>query len=305
MSRRRSDAPPRIVLVDKPAGPTSFDVVRAVRRVTRERRVGHGGTLDPFATGLLIVGVGPATRLMNFVAHGAKTYEATMCFGRETDSGDLTGEVVLERDVVPDVDTLRAAMAGFVGAIDQVPPRHSAVRIEGRRAYARARAGEDFEVPARRVHVESFRLLDAAGDRATFEVTCSGGTYVRSLARDLARAVDAAAHLTALRRTRSGSIAVEDAVALDALDEAAATGRLLREPAVLTRDWPRLVLDDEAVDRVRCGTQPDHDWWASTFDVAPERVALVDPDGALVGVAEGDDDGELRLAMVLPTGGAS
>lgn len=289
-----------IALVDKPAGPTSFDVVRAVRRVAHTRRVGHGGTLDPFATGLLIVGIGPATRLLDFVARGDKTYVATMRFGTETDSGDLTGETVRAVDTLLDADRLRAAMADFLGPIEQIPPRHSAVKIDGRRAYQRARAGEDFEVPARRVTIHTFDLLDVADAEATFEVTCSGGTYVRSLARDLARAVGGCAHLTALRRTRSGSIDVAGAVALDAVEEEASHGRLIREPAVLTHDWPRVVLDDASVVRVRNGHQPERSWWASDHEAAPARVALVDGGGALVAVATAGDDGDLRLAMVLP-----
>jgi len=302
LSRRRSTSPPRLVLVDKPIGPTSFDVVRAVRRVVGERRVGHGGTLDPFASGLLVIGVGPATRLMNFAAQGDKIYRATMHFGAETDSADLTGEIVEESGHVPALDVLRDASKAFLGEIEQIPPRHSAIKIDGQRAYARARAGEDFEVPARRVTIHALEILEHDGESASFEVVCSGGTYVRTLARDLARAVGARAHLTALRRTHSGALSVDEAIPLDQLEDVAAQGDPTLDPAVFTRGWPRLDLDCAQVDHVRHGGQPESDWWEDRFDEVPSLVALCCPDGELVAVAEAADDGDLRLAMVLPQG---
>lgn len=301
MSRRRPEGPPGVVLVDKPAGPTSFDVVRAVRRATGRRRVGHGGTLDPFATGLLVVGLGSATRLLDHVARGGKTYRATLVLGRETDTGDATGETIVEDPVRPGLDEFRAVAAEFLGEIDQVPPRHSAIKIDGRRAYARARAGEDFEMPSRRVRIDALEILDVSDDDVEFEVTCSGGTYVRTLGQDLARAVGAVGHLSALRRTRSGALEVADAVRLDTLEECHAAGDLVRPAADLVRGWPRLPLDDEQVRRVRQGTQPDPAWWNGVFDAVPERVALLDAAGELVAVARRDDAGDLRLATVLPT----
>ncbi len=298
MSARRQAGPARIVLIDKPVGPSSFDVVRALRRVLGVRRVGHGGTLDPFASGLLVLGVGPATRLLDLVLTGRKTYHARVRFGEETDSGDPTGEVVAASGVPTDAGRVRAAAAGFVGTIDQVPPRHSAVKIEGRRAYHRARAGEDFEVPTRRVEIDAFDLVSFDPPFADFEVRCSAGTYVRSLARDLGRALDGTGHLTALRRTASGALTVDEAVALDDLEAAHAAGHLVRSPVELTRTWPSVRLDGEEVRRVRHGGQPPAAWADATGD-AP-HVALLDETGELVAVAGRRDDGGLRLAVVLP-----
>jgi len=298
VSARRHAGPARIVLIDKPEGPTSFDAVRAVRRLLGVRRVGHGGTLDPFATGLLVLGIGPATRLLNLVVAGRKTYRARARFGQETDSGDPTGVVVEESGLPPDSEQIAAAARSFLGTIEQVPPRHSALKIEGRRAYDRVRAGEDFEVPSRRVTVDTFDLLSFDPPFADFEIRCSAGTYVRSLARDLGRAMGSAAHLVALRRTAIGALSVDEAVGLDTIESAHAAGRLLRSPVELARDWPQVHLDDEDARRIRHGDQPPPAWSEGTGG-AP-YVALVDVTGELVAVAVRRDDGSLRLAVVLP-----
>jgi tRNA pseudouridine55 synthase len=298
VSPGRPTGPARIILIDKPEGPSSFDVVRAVRHLLGVRRVGHGGTLDPFASGLLVLGVGPATRLLDLVLTGRKTYRARVRFGQETDTGDLTGEVIATSGVPTTAEHVRTAAAEFVGTIDQVPPRHSALKIEGRRAYDRARAGEDFEVPSRRVEVDAFELLSFDPPFADLEVRCGAGTYVRSLARDLGRALGGTGHLTALRRTASGALTVDEAVALDAIDEAHAAGELLRSPAELTRTWPSVRLDDDEVRRVRHGEQPPAAWADATGDAS--RVALLGEAGELVAVAVRRDDGRLRLAVVLP-----
>lgn len=305
MSRSGAPVRPRVALVDKPVGPTSFEVVRAVRRLAGTRRVGHGGTLDPFASGLLVIGIGPATRLLPYALHGAKTYRARIRFGIETDSGDPTGETVREADVPRDVEALRAAMRTLEGTIEQVPPRHSAVKIGGRRAYDLARAGVDFEPDPRTVHVESFVLEHFEPPFADVVVRCGGGTYIRSLARDLGRALGSVAHLTALRRTAIGSVSVDDAVPLDRVETAHAEGRLLRPPRVLVAGWPTLELDAERTRRVRHGGQPEPAWWGGDSVPALDRLALVDATGELVAVAEAAEGGPLRLAAVLaPEAGA-
>lgn len=301
MSRRGPAGPARLLCIDKPAGPTSFEVVRQVRRVSGQRRVGHGGTLDPFATGLLVVGLGPATRLLGLLTGGRKVYHATACFGVETDSGDPTGAVVDRRPVTFTVADLERQLPRFTGIQSQVPPRLSAIRVEGRRSYDRVRAGEDFELTARDVHVYGFELLDAELPRASFRITCSGGTYIRSLARDLGRALGCCAHLEALRRERVGEFSLDEAVALERLAERWDDGRVTCAPVEIARGWPRLVLDPERAAAVRCGRQPETEWWTQAgWDEVPPRVALVDTAGELVAVAEGDGSRRLSLVTVLP-----
>lgn len=209
-----------LLLVDKPAGVTSHDVVNAARRALGERRVGHAGTLDPFATGLLVVLAGRATRLAPHVSGDPKVYAATVRFGAETDTEDLHGAVVREADP-PAEAAVRDAVRHLVGTLDQVPPAYSAKRVQGRRAYDLARSGEAVALAPARVRVDAFDVLAWRDARGVVEcdvrVTCGPGTYIRSLARDLGHLVGSAAHLTALRRERSGHFDVRDAVTLDAL----------------------------------------------------------------------------------------
>lgn len=211
--------PDGLLLVDKPAGVTSHDVVNAARRALGEKRIGHGGTLDPFATGLLVLLVGRATRLLQWVHDEPKVYEATVCFGAETDTEDLAGQVVREASL-PSRAALEAAVSPLLGDIEQVPPAYSAKRVDGKRSYELARAGRAVELAPARVHVLSVTLSDFAGaaDAVTscrMQVSCGGGTYVRSLARDLARGAGSAAHLTALRRTRAGVFTLARSIPLE------------------------------------------------------------------------------------------
>jgi tRNA pseudouridine55 synthase len=214
-----------LLLVDKPAGVSSHDVVSVARRVLGEKRIGHAGTLDPFATGLLVLLVGRATRLLQHLPHEPKRYDAVVRFGTETDSEDLTGTVTREA-ALPDVPALETARQALIGDIAQVPPAYSAKRVDGTRAYKLARKGEVPDLKPVEVHVDDIVLdgFEMEGDRVVrcrMHVVCGGGTYVRSLARDLARAAGTAAHLEALRRTDSGPFSVRNAVTLDALKEGA------------------------------------------------------------------------------------
>jgi tRNA pseudouridine55 synthase len=287
--------------VDKPEGMTSFDVVARVRRATGCRRVGHGGTLDPFATGVLVVGIGPATRLMRYLSEGRKVYEATVRFGAETDSEDLTGKIVLKNDHIPSPEEIRAALPAFTGLISQVPPRLSAVHIDGERSYRRARRGEDVEPPAREVQIHAVEFLGGEGGEARIRVECGGGTYIRSLARDLARALGAAAHLSALRRVQVGPFGIDQALTPDAFAEHWSAGGRGLPPSALVEGWPSVELDATGVADVRHGKQPDPGWWSGQdWDTLPANVALLDERGALVGVAEADTASALRLSMVLP-----
>lgn len=232
MKRRTTGTVDGLLLVDKPAGVSSHDVVNVARRALGEKRIGHGGTLDPFATGLLVIVVGRATRLLPHMPGEPKVYEATIRFGAETDTEDLDGTVVLERPL-PTRGPLLAALPALTGAVEQVPPAYSAKRIDGQRAYELARAGEPVELKPVMIRVHRWEILsltgadgreiladgspDAAVQEARARITCGGGTYIRSLARDLARLVGSAAHLTQLRRTRSGAFRVEDALTTDDL----------------------------------------------------------------------------------------
>ena len=217
-----------MLLVDKPAGMTSHDVVQHVRRIYGERSIGHLGTLDPFATGLLVLLLGRATRLATFLDTEPKVYEAGIRFGAETDTDDFTGTVV-RTALPPDKGNVRSAVKALTGTISQVPPTYSAKSVDGTRAYDAARRGEPLELAAVEVTVHSWDLLGEQGDDSlSVVITCSGGTYIRALARDLGRLTSSAAHLDSLRRTRMGVFDVRDAATLDALADNPGRVRPLR-----------------------------------------------------------------------------
>jgi tRNA pseudouridine55 synthase len=216
-----------LIVVDKPAGMTSHDVVARVRRLARTRKVGHGGTLDPMATGVLIVGVGRATRLLTYVIGAEKSYTATIRLGQSTVTDDAEGEVVATTPAGHVTDEeIRAGLARFVGEIDQVPSAVSAIKIDGRRAYQRVRGGEEVRLAPRRVTISrldvlAIRRTESAVVDVDVDLTCSSGTYVRAIARDLGAALAVGGHLTALRRTAVGGITVAEAATLTELEERA------------------------------------------------------------------------------------
>jgi tRNA pseudouridine55 synthase len=206
-------------IVDKPAGMTSHDVVGRARKQLSERRIGHAGTLDPDATGVLLLGIGRATRLLQFLSGCDKTYVADIELGTETDTLDAAGVVTATHDMRSvTADQVVAAVAQFVGDIDQVPPMVSAIRIDGRRLHELAREGIEIERPARHVHVDRFDIEPLGGLVFRAEIDCSSGTYIRSLAADLGRALGGGAHLRTLRRTRVGRFGIDEACALDSLE---------------------------------------------------------------------------------------
>lgn len=257
---RRSVTDVNILLaIDKPAGCTSHDVVARVRRSLGERRVGHAGTLDPMATGVMVVGVGQGTRLLGRLTLDTKAYLADIAFGAETNTDDAEGEAT--RTVELDERLLDAAFAAqaveaLVGPQQQVPPAFSAISVGGVRSYKRARAGEDVELPARAIEVLSAQLIDCrALDSGTcvwtVAFTVSKGTYIRALARDLGRSLNSAAHLVGLRRLASGSIALKDCVTLDELDPDVARARALDPVAAL--GLPALAITDDTEEHVLCG----------------------------------------------------
>ena len=276
-----------MLLVDKPAGVTSHDVVGVARRAFHERRIGHAGTLDPFATGLLILLMGRATRLLRFLDDEPKVYAATIRFGTETDTDDLTGEVIRHAPL-PDVERVADALVELTGEIEQVPPAYSAKQVEGRRAYHAARVGVPFVLAPVRVTVYEWRTVGWRGAELDAVITCGTGTYIRSLARDLGRLVESAAHVSALRRVRSGAFDLDDAVSLESVREG---GVRVRDPLQALPTLPVERLDDAAVARVTRGMRV-----AAT--VAGARAALIDGAEELVALGERDgDDWQPRVVL--------
>lgn len=282
-----------LVVVDKAAGWTSHDVVARVRRLVGQRRVGHAGTLDPDATGILLVGVGRATRLLRFLTALPKTYTAEIVLGRATSTLDASGEVVGEWDMAGvTTERVRAAAAGLTGRIEQVPPMVSAVKVGGTRLHVLARQGVEVARPPRPVTVHRFEVAPADEPGVyRAEVTCSSGTYVRVLAADLGIVLGGGAHLRQLRRTRVGSFGEADARPLDRLDRAH-----LLPPAEALRDLEAVRVAPEVatavarglpVDRVPLGATGDGPW------------ALLDADGALLAVYEATGTDRIRPAVVL------
>jgi tRNA pseudouridine55 synthase len=274
------------LLVDKPAGITSHDAVARVRRALRWARVGHAGTLDPFATGLLVMLVGRGTRLMPYVPGEPKVYDALIAFGAETDTDDGTG-IVTRTAETPDDAAIARGVEQLTGSIAQLPPAYSAKQVGGVRAYAAARRGSPLELAHATVTVLEWRIGARLGDRLAARITCSGGTYIRSLARDLGRAAGSAAHLEALRRAASGPFSIADANSLDDLE----AGRYTLKPLVdAIPGLPMQDIDSAELARAAHGNP-------IPARAAGERVALVH-DGQLAAVALRASD-ELHPKIVL------
>ncbi len=280
-----------VLVVDKPIGMTSHDVVQVVRRGTGIRRAGHTGTLDPRASGVLVILIGPAVRLSEYVSASDKRYQATIRLGSSTDTYDSEGRVVQTASVddVDDVDEEKFdnALQTFVGEIEQVPPPYSAVKVNGRKAYEMAREGEEVLLQPRKIHVYSLELLEWASPEAVVDVFCSSGTYVRSLANDLGTALGCGAHLIGLRRTKSGRFTLRDAVPLRRLQEAFMAGdwyRYLIPAAEALGDWPMVELDADQVELVRHGhrvpAEPESANWARGVSEQGDLVALLEVDTA-------------------------
>lgn len=245
-----------ILLVDKPAGPTSHDVVDRIRRATGTKKVGHTGTLDPMASGLLVLCLGPATRLSQYLIAHDKRYDAQIRFGAETDTHDAQGEIVREGGPIPSLKALQEALEQFKGTIKQVPPAHSAIRVKGKRAYEKARAGENVELAARRVEIHQLEINAYEPPTVHLSIACSSGTYIRALARDLGRILDTAAHLTALRRTGVGSFSIDQAIDLEQLLSAVERGQWRQHfipAAEALPDWPAVTLQSKELADIRHG----------------------------------------------------
>jgi tRNA pseudouridine55 synthase len=264
-----------LVLVDKPAGITSHDVVSVARRALGERRIGHAGTLDPFATGLLVLLTGRATRVLPYVEGEPKVYDATIRWGAETDTDDATGSIVREA-APPGMDAIERGMAALSGTIEQMPPDYSAKQVGGRRAHAAARGGEPLTLAPSVVRVDEWRVRAHRDLETDVTIVCGTGTYIRALARDLGRHTGSAAHLSALRRTRSGPFEISAATSYAALRDGQA---LLRPPRDAIPSLPAQQLSPDDAARLARGMRVD-------ARIAGQRAALVDEHGALLAIAE-------------------
>lgn len=287
-----------VLLIDKPRGPTSHDVVTKVRRVLKTKRVGHAGTLDPMASGLLFLCVDDATRLLEYMTAKDKTYTGEIVFGIGTDTDDAEGNII---DVKPvshfDLEQIGSAVGRLTGRIEQEVPRYSAVHIQGKRAYEFARAGQQVDMPSRSVVVESFTVgnlsVNADVARASFTVKCSKGTYIRALCRDLGKILKVPAHMSKLRRIGIGRTSVDDALSLEDLATIASARVLVTDPMRYLSEYAQVDVSLADVNRLVTGQQID----ATTYSIVDSTtgddrngVVLVCHYGELVAVTKAVDD---------------
>jgi tRNA pseudouridine55 synthase len=295
-----SAGPHGILLVDKPPGWTSHDVVAKARRLCSQRKIGHTGTLDPMATGLLVLCLGDATRLVEYMVGHDKRYEGEIALGARTDTDDAEGTVVESRPV-PALDDarLRELESEFTGHLMQRPPAYSAVKVEGERAYAAARRGNELDLPARPVTVYELKLQRAAEQRLRIDVACGSGTYIRSLARDIGEVIGSGAHLGALRRTHAGGFAVDEAITLDELATITAGNRLaevLWAPDEGVIENPAAILGQANAGRFLHGMQLEA---TPAGPPSTDPVRVYDAAGSFLGVAAIGSRGEIRALKVL------
>jgi len=277
-----------VLVVDKPVGLTSHDVVQIIRRGTGIRRAGHTGTLDPRASGVLVILIGPAVRLSEFVSASDKRYQATIRLGGSSDTFDSEGSITnITSDVKITEEEFTEVLQQFIGEIEQVPPPYSAVKVKGRRAYEIAREGEEVELAPRIIHVYSLEILEWAPPEVVIDVYCSSGTYVRSLTNDLGKSLGTGAYLVGLRRTKSGRFTLRDAVPMRRLQESFEAGnwyRFLIPAAEALAEWPMVELDADQVELVRHGhrvhAEPDQKGWARGISQQGDLVALLEVDEA-------------------------
>lgn len=275
-----------VLVVDKPVGLTSHDVVQIVRKGTNIRRAGHTGTLDPRASGVLVILIGPAVRLSEYVSASDKRYQAVIRLGTTTDTYDADGRVTGSSPVTITEEQFEESLQQFIGEIEQVPPPYSAVKVKGKKAYEMAREGEDVDLQPRKIQVYNLELLEWAPPEAVIDVYCSSGTYVRSLAHDLGETLGCGAHLVGLRRTKSGRFTLRDAVPLRKLRESFEVGnwyQYLIPAAEALSDWPAIDLEHEQVEAVRHGHRipgdaPEKGSWARGISEQGELVALLEYD---------------------------
>lgn len=272
-----------LIVVDKPVGPTSHRIVSLVRRGTGLTKVGHAGTLDPRASGVLVLCLGAATRLSEYLSTSSKSYEAVIRFGSSTQTYDGGGQVTRRTNMAPTLDQIRHELEGFVGEIEQVPPPYSAIKIQGRKAYELARKGQEPELGPRRVIIHRLDVLSYKQPDLTLSIDCSAGTYVRSLAHDLGERTETGAYLASLRRTRAGPFTLDDAVPLSRLEAAFMVGGwedYLRPAADALPGLDIIRVREEDLERIRFGH-------SIPSEGEPHGMARgLGPDGELVAILE-------------------
>ncbi len=278
-----------VLVVDKPVGMTSHDVVQAIRMGTGIRRAGHTGTLDPRASGVLVILVGPAVRLSEYVSASDKRYQAVIRLGASTDTYDADGRFTQQANAPINVteQQFEETLKQFIGEIEQTPPPYSAVKVQGRRAYDMARQGEEVDLAPRKITVHHLEVLEWAPPEVVVDVHCSSGTYVRSLANDMGNALGCGAYLIGLRRTKSGRFSLRDATPLRKLQEAFQAGnwyQLLIPAAEALADWPAIELDPDQVEAIKHGHRvpalEDAKGMVRGVSMAGELVALLELDEA-------------------------
>jgi tRNA pseudouridine55 synthase len=294
ITRQRVDG---VLLLNKPVGLTSNAALQKAKWLLAALKAGHTGTLDPFADGLLPLCFGEATKFSGYLLESDKRYRATMRLGITTSTGDPEGEVLAERPINVGCDDVTAALPRFVGEIEQIPPMHSALKHRGRPLYEYARAGIDIDRPPRRVHIASLNLVECAPPRVVFDVACSAGTYVRTLAQDIGEVLGCGAHLTALTRTAAGGFSLSDACSLDtleALPEIAARREGLLSPDSLVRHLAELALTPAQANALRQGR---------TIEVAgiPDGLTRLYEGAAFLGLGNATD-AQLSVRRLLTTG---
>jgi tRNA pseudouridine55 synthase len=289
-----------LLIIDKPAGITSHDVVAKVRRILKTKRVGHTGTLDPFATGVMVILVGKATRLAQFLDKDEKQYEAVIRFGFETDTGDVTGIPKSERQGSASISAVEVenVLPKFLGETEQIPPMYSAKKIDGKKLYEHARKGEVVDRKAVKITIPQLEVVgQPSADEVAIRVSCSAGTYIRTLAEDIGREIGTGAHLTALRRTRAGSFAIEKSVTLDQLAEADEAAAFLLPASDAVEHLAPIILSEERVEKTRNGLSTrlmDADHEDGQF------IKLVSAEGELVAIGKfSATDSSVKPTVVL------
>jgi len=289
--------PNGVVIIDKPAGATSAKVLAAVKKLYRAKKAGHAGTLDPFATGVLVCCLNQATRLARFFLHDRKKYRGTLRLGIDTDTQDLTGRILATRSTAGmKAADVQAVMARFQGTFEQVPPAYSALKHKGTPLYRLARSGQPVQKPPRKVTIDRLEILEVAIPQVHFEVTCSAGTYIRTLCADAGRQLGCGGHLQALRRLASSGFDLDEAASLDGLEQLAADGNLesrLIPMADALRGMPAVTVDRRMAVRISQGQQVMQSDLAAQVDLAPETaLKVLDNGGRLLAVMSMPNDGQ-------------
>lgn len=279
-----------LITVDKPIGPTSHKVVSVVRKGTGVRKVGHAGTLDPRASGVLVLCLGSATRLSEYLSTASKRYEAVVRFGSSTETYDAEGDFVTVTGAAPKLEDIRAHLPDFRGDIEQVPPAYSAIKVQGQKAYDLARAGQEVELEPREVTIYKLSILEYNPPDLTLDIECSAGTYIRSIANDLGEQLSTGAHLANLRRTKAGPFELDECIPLTQLEMAMINGdweQFLRPAADALPDLPKIEVSGEELVRVTHGNR------IPTDEVSEGMARAIGPDGDLIAILEAVEEGTL------------